>query len=84
MALLNDAFQILGYESTLRAVDDDIIGRAYGPHFTSGLSAYSVYNVKRDVKTNQMYIQTEDGKEILNADGSVQGNPNKIYNIVYK
>lgn len=84
MALLSDAFQMLGYESTLRAADNDVVGRAYGPHFKSGLSAYSVYNVKRDGATNHLYIQTEDGKEILNADGSVNGNTNKMYNIVYK
>lgn len=84
MELLHDASQILGFESTIHVVDNDVIGKAYGPHFKSGLSAYSVYNVKRDGTTNQLYIETEDGKEILNADGSVHGNTNKIYNIAYK
>ena len=55
---------------------------AFGPHYSSGISANGAYKLYRDLRNNMIFVQ-RDSIEYLNEDGSVMGNKNKSYTIQF-
>lgn len=76
MAPIEESFESV----CARLEDTNVIGSAYGPQYSSGLSANGLYNVYRDPETGQMYIGSGK-REYLEINGCVVGNKGKSYRI---
>lgn len=81
MASLDEAYERQGHPHNT-VLDPNTVAYAYGPKYSSGLSARGVYNVTRDPQTKRLYI--ENKKEYLEEDGSVVGNEDKSYRIRWR
>lgn len=81
MAFLEEAFNTMKMNASERVVELNVIGSAYGPQYSSGLSANGVYKVYRDPKTSQLYIDGSEKREYVDKDGGVVGNKGKSYTI---